>query len=325
MRLLNLIDQGHLQPDPDLVEPLYHCVACGRCQVFCRHGNPVAEILIKSRERLLARGLPVPEAFRVEKGGCKAEALPEPFNANRTDQPAFLPSCVDLDGAEGAARVRRFAENLCAAGLILAIPEMSSRDGCGFGEWEAGQPERGRVSWRRFLSQAASYPQVVVDCGQALWAFGDVTAGGGRRVVHLIEWLDEHLFSLPQGRLDRPVAIHDSDFEVRRLGLGANLRRVVKRLSGHEPLSLFEAEQAARSCASSGQWAKAFPVAHARAVSAVLADVADSGTRIAVAANPHCRHALLQEARRSEARSATGEEIEIFDLMDLINTAVRGH
>ncbi|MBN1946643.1 MAG: (Fe-S)-binding protein [Bradymonadales bacterium] len=321
MRLLNLVDGGHLPRQADLIEPLYHCISCGRCQVYCRHDSPVAEILAKGRAALVADGLEVPVAFDPVPGGCQADAVPPPYMEGRTDRPAFLPSCASLQGQGGAERVRRAMEVLNAHGAILAIPKVERFVGCGFCEWEAGRVDRAVQSWQRFVDQAAAHPQCVTDCGQALWAFQGQTRKRSQRVLHLVEWLSEHLYFLPEGHLEGPVVVHDSSFETRRLGLGDEFRQVVERLCGQKPLSLHESGRHARSCGSGGLWGAAFPEARARATQLVLEEILDSGARTVVAASPHCRAGLREQIAVMAAIGSQDQPIEVFDLLDLLVAA----
>ena len=171
--MLNLLDGGHVKPDPALIEPLYHCVSCGRCQTYCRHDNPVAEILAKGRAQLVAAGLPVPKRFRVVVGGCSAVEPAPPWRPERMDRPALLPSCANLHAPGGGARIERAMAALESFGVILSIPPMERFVGCGFHQWEVGELELAWESWRSFTNLAEGHPDCVTDCGQALWAFDD--------------------------------------------------------------------------------------------------------------------------------------------------------
>jgi len=60
MSILNLLRKGHLELTYESAEPLYHCMACGLCTVFCEHNIDVGLILTEGRAWLEAHGITHP-------------------------------------------------------------------------------------------------------------------------------------------------------------------------------------------------------------------------------------------------------------------------
>jgi Fe-S oxidoreductase len=245
-------------------------------------------------------------------------ARPERHEGRR-DLPLFLPSCAHLGTPEEAARLERGLDALSALGLPVATPGGAAHTGCGFHEWEVGLPEAAAESWERFEGPGRGHPVCVTDCAPSLWAVQDAAPGATGSVDHLVEWLHEHLDDLPAGDGALRVAVHDACFESRRLGLGEAVRAVVRRLTGAEPLALYEAGDEARCCGAAGRWASSFPEAAAHAAESVVADVADAHVDLLVTPSPHCRGALAAAA--SALVGPSGAPVEVVDLLGLLTRA----
>lgn len=312
MRLLNLVSQDVVEADESVLETLSHCVSCGRCQSFCMHDNPVAEILADGRAQLIGRGLRVPDSFSVPVGGCDpALELPDGAPSAAEFEAVFLPSCAHLADDESRERLGRVLEHLPKAGLSIGLPSSKKMVGCGFHEWEVGLAEAAAGSWKRFVGQAEGGLRVVTDCASSLWLARDAD-GGDNGVGHLIEWVAAHLDDFPDGTSSAVVAIHDSCFVSRRLRLGDALRAVVGHIYGSEPQDLHQARDEARCCGAEGRWAQAEPEAQIEAARTVIDDIADSGADIVVTGSPKCRASLASQA------AERGLTIQILDLLDVL-------
>ena len=153
---------------------------------------------------------------------------------------------------------------------------------------------------------------MVTDCAPGLWLSRQRQPQDTGGPLHLVEWLASHLDVLPEGKLERVVAVHDSCFVTRRLGLGRMTRDVVRHLTGSEPRDLFESDQDARCCGVEGRWASVRPDAQERAAKTVTADILDSGADLVVTASPSCRASLRASL------DSQGASVELFDLLDLL-------
>jgi Fe-S oxidoreductase len=302
MRLLNLVDQAMVTPDVAVLETLNHCMSCGRCTSNCLHDNPVAEVLAQGRSELIKFGLQQPERYRPQGAGCDAGVSPA-MGSDAPDVPVFLPSCAHRRTDSDIRRLREAVEALSALGLPLRVPAVGADQGCGYHRWELGDQVAAETAWDSFSEPANSAPLTVTDCAPSLSVFGDPA-------MHLAEWLAAHLNELPNGSVAGPVAIHDSCFVSRRLGLDETVRTIVGHLVAGEILDLFEARDQARCCGSQGYWARVEPEAQARAASTVADDIIDSGARIVVTGSPACRRGL------ADALEPVG--IEVLDLLGLI-------
>ena len=316
MRLLHLIDQGMFEADASALEVLNHCISCGRCQSYCRHDVPVAEILAKGRAQLVGNGLGVPESFAVPIGGCTvAESMPV-FAQGSAHDPVFLPSYVHLTDEKSSARLKAAIGAAFAGGVPLALPTVELYQGCGFHEWEVGLHGTAERSWEDFVAQAGEGRRVVTDCAPGLWLARQRNAENAPGPMHLVEWLASHLDVLPEGKLEGGVAVHDSCFVTRRLGLGRMTRDVVRHLSGCEPSDLFESGDEARCCGAEGRWATVRPDAQARAADTVIGDIIDSNADTVVTASPSCRVSLRA------GLEAVGSAVEVVDLLDLLDLSI---
>jgi Fe-S oxidoreductase len=163
----------------------------------------------------------------------------------------------------------------------------------------------------------------LTDCAPALWAFAEQTPPPPWGPRHLIAWLADERERLPAKALagSGPIAVHDSCFTSRRLGLGSALREVVAHLSGEPPRELFEHGDAARCCGAEGGWAEVQTEAQGRAADTVLADITDSGARWVVTGSTTCRNSLRERIQRHEREE--GGAVEVLDPFDLLILAAR--
>lgn len=309
MRLLHFAEKGFVASDDALLETISHCVSCGRCQSFCLHDNPVAEVLAKGRSQLVASGATVAPHFQTPAGGCEAHApLPPRRNASESTT-VFLPACAHLADEQSRDRLSSALTALDQLGIPVDWPEQFT--GCGYHEWEVGLTGAAEQSWERYTHSARAAAITLTDCASSLRLERERRQEPGGP-IHLIEWLSAHLTDLPPGDGSQTVAVHDSCSTSRHLGLGGLTREVVQRLTGSEPKDLFESGRHARCCGSTGQWATAFPPEQARATATVVDDIADSGADLVVTGSPSCRASLARQV------AERGLAIEVLDLLDLV-------
>lgn len=310
MRLLYLLDQGTVDVDQAVVEPLFHCISCGRCQTFCRHDISPASVLAKGRAQLVAAGYDPPAGFL-----DRPKSASYSWQADRSEGAAFLPARFHFESPNGAAKLEKAMVALNELGRAICIPD-DCFDGHGFFEWELGQHEQAQQRWQRIDELGGRYTELISDCGPSLWAISQAPEQIKHPVSHLVEWLDDRLDLLPRGRLDGEIAVHDSCFSSRQLGLKAELRRVVEHLTGTTPGDLFESGDQARCCGAEGSWARVFSEQQKRAAQSVVNDIADSGASIVVTASPTCQASLQNQL---------GDDVEVLDLLDLVIRITGSH
>lgn len=303
MRLLYLLDQGTVDVDQSAVEPLFHCISCGRCQTFCRHDISPASVLAKGRAQLVAAGFTPPAGFSE-----RHKSTPYGWEAGQSDRAAFLPARFHFESPKGASKLEKAMAALNKLGIVVCIPN-DCHDGLGFFEWELGQRQAAQQRWQRVNELGDRYAEIISDCGPSLWAMSQSPEQIKHPVSHLVEWLDDRLGLLPKGKLEGKVAVHDSCFASRQLGLRTELRRVVEHLSGAKPIGLFESSDQARCCGAEGSWARTFAQEQKRAAKSVKNDIVDSGASIVVTASPTCQASLQEQL---------GQDIEVLDLLDLV-------
>ncbi len=63
MRLLKMVNDGTVEPSPEIAETFYHCTGCRRCQNWCRHDNDVPKAMWEARAQMVQLGH-IPPAFQ---------------------------------------------------------------------------------------------------------------------------------------------------------------------------------------------------------------------------------------------------------------------
>lgn len=248
MRLLEFVRTGDVEPSEEVAEIFYHCMGCLRCNTWCKHDNDVPQAMWKARAWMREQGH-VPESlagfidFFLEENSPHPTAKPlaeidEAFAENFDDNSSivFMPDCETR---------YHYPELVIRAGkLIEAVEGRKARlhtraDGvghacCGFPILSAGD-EPGYRRYRAELeAELRDFDYVITDCAAMASLYRPETSFGSEgelTILHLVEWLDEHLDVVEPTEPVSPEGwrFHDSCFVTRHLDLGTQTRRVLAK------------------------------------------------------------------------------------------------
>lgn len=191
MSVANMLRKGHLEPDAHAVRDLYRCSSCDRCTAFCRHGNPVAEILRESRAQLMPEGFEPAEVASLAQTGRDA-GTPTPIRGDvralLEERPAassgigYFPGCASAE--RPAERIEHTLSLLSrVAGAEVGLAASSTAFCCGQWAGRAGlRADEKRIS-DRLAEVISGYDTVVTGCA------GLRARSGSTRVVSLHDFL----------------------------------------------------------------------------------------------------------------------------------------
>lgn len=250
-----LAAHGDVPLDASHAAPAWACTGCYRCRESCDHRNPVAPVLLESRDAIM-RSQPevVPAGARRAIDGFAthdaatreaARALAERHDGVRADsKEALLVGCTYLRRAPGEALDALEATLALSQRPVALVPGC-----CGLPLRLAGAGERYAEHLRALAATLAPFERVtVVDPGCAL----TLRESLGERMELLVARAARSLSSLSRvGATDESIRWHDPCQLGRGLGIYDAPRAVLGRLLGRAP-DEFDDRRENAACSGAG-------------------------------------------------------------------------
>lgn len=233
MRLLEMVKNGTVEPDPEIAEVFYHCMGCLRCQTWCKHDNDVPKAMFQARAWMRELGY-VPEAlegfaeFFYDGRSPHPESVPlestDAFDASSAI--VFMPDCETRHHyPELIPRIGRLLEHI--VGQKVRLFTRNNDEGfacCGFPALAAGDEEGFQAYQAAMFEALGPIDYLITDCA-ALASMARPEGSFARpmpiEVVHAVEYLAHYANELPvKAKVDGTgVMLHDSCFVGRHLEL----------------------------------------------------------------------------------------------------------
>lgn len=332
MRLFEYVRTGDVEPSEEVAEIFYHCMGCLRCNNWCRHDNDVPEAMWHARALMREQGF-VPEALAGFSDYFLEGNSPHPESKALAEVSPDFEAAFDVDSAvvymPDCETRHHFPSLVAKMGKLFEIVEgrkarLHTRDDgkghacCGFPLLSAGDTA-GYARYREELEFAlAGADYVVTDCA----AMAALHRAGGSfgnesplRVVHLVEWLHDHLDTLevPAPVDPKGLIFHDSCFVTRHLGLGDQTRAVLAKLVDGELPEFSVNGTDAPCCGGPSHYHVVAPEASRRCASDRVEQMEREGGERIVAASATCKKAFRRVA---ESHTAT-------DLLEIVTQAFK--
>jgi Fe-S oxidoreductase len=231
---------------PERAELAWACSNCFRCREACDHQNPVSPTLNDVRADYVERGLaPVGVRALIER-----RPLIEAEHELRAEALAAEGASSPLAGQAlllGCRYIQQFPdESRAALRLVRALsgPVELLRGCCGAWQRALGAPASADAARERLQAELAQRRLLVLDprCALELSAAAPTT---------LVELSARHAERFATPERERPVRYHDSCALGRGLGLYAEPRRLLSRVTGCAPREL-ETERSLSRCSGAG-------------------------------------------------------------------------
>ena len=310
MSIVNMLRKGHIEPDAEAVRDLYRCTSCGRCTEFCRHGNPVAEVLESARAQLMPEGLEPPELADLQQlspdGGAPFEVRNDVRElVERTEADAagfgYFPGCTAL--RQPARRIEMTLEVLSRiAGTEFRLALDSDALCCGAWARRAGLLAEHERSQERVQTAIRGFDTVVTGCT------GLRETPGGPTIVPLAEYLATHADGLTEAARTQPprsVTLHGGCRE-RRPDSQASAEEAVLRAIGIEVATAHALNGEQECCGAEPVYLAISPRGAARAAEAVVAGARRTPSDLVTSSDQCARH-------MSESSGET-----VLSLLDLV-------
>lgn len=230
--LLNIAQElldGELQYEPGLVDLIYHCTACGACDVNCKsiRDMEVLETILALRAKVVADGWgPMPAHHQQARAVAAQHNIYGQDHARRFDWLAPGPSLSQKStvayfaGCAAAYRYPRIAQDtakILNAGGVEFIVLGAEEYCCGGPLWRTGQVEEARKVAEHNLAtfEKKGITTVITSCAECFGTFRGFYPRFGRAnfaVLHITEVVRQLLAEkrlVFHGRGSRKVTYHD--------------------------------------------------------------------------------------------------------------------
>ena len=252
---------------PIMLESIYNCPKCMQCEAVCPIDIKVTEIIHRTREELVRRGLaPSEKHSKVIEGILKngnsvngdpearLDWLPEEFPKHESDTLLYLgclPSYLVKDAATSTYVV------LKKLGLDFMILE--DEGCCGTYIYESGKTDLAGEYFQKNTERfkALGIKKIIVPCNGCLKCFKhfypDVLGKTGFTVHHAVEVINDLLKEKPDvlKKVERTITYHDSCRIARGEGIDEGPREIL-RLCGSEVKEIERNREEGICCGAGG-------------------------------------------------------------------------
>lgn len=322
MMQLNQLRKGNEPWAVDATEPLWACTGCAHCTEYCAHGVQPGPTLFAGRAEAVRRGVghpsldSYPERFRArdERLARRArEVLPRERFAEEA-RVGLLPGCDSVDKGEGDVLAQLAVLDRVGAEHVRLVD--AERMCGGYPLIAAGHPEAFRWHAARVAAELSRFRTVVMTCSACVWALRALYPAEGVsmsvEVLHVTEYLAQHVERLPQ-RPDRgPVWYHDPCHLARHLKIIEAPRRLLARVAEVREFGWACADT--ECCGGGGALPKTMPAVADAMARRRLREVASAGGGTVVTSCGTCKHMLARNAPNG---------VQVRDLVEVLEERTR--
>ncbi len=292
MGLANLLRKGEVEPTRELATNLSRCTSCMRCTSFCKHENPVAEVLATARADLAAVGL-IPlqlEALvnRASNSGGAPVLLSEDHasvlgGARGSAAVGYFPGCAALE--RSAARIEQTLQLLTElVGEPVSLVSTPDAACCGGWAERAGLAEQRASSLAAVEARASGYEKVISGC---------TSFESSTEVVPLMEFLADSSAKLASLASDAPadtVTLHGSCSHRRPDSSEPSELLILGKLGSLEVGREHAINSVSECCGGDPVYAAISPRAAQRAAQSVVKGSRTDRSRLVTASDRCARH-----------------------------------
>jgi len=230
-RIALFIREGFLELSEENIEPLYICLSCNACSVWCPFGFSVADLIRPMKEEAMIKGVIPKSIVSVLENLKKYEDVygEKPKNVPKKEKGEVL----YLMGCTIMHYYPRTAERTTAIIEALGYDPFTIDEGCcGLPAYGVGDmilfKELARKQAERINSSNASL--VVTSCPSCAYTYRVVYERYGikinPRVLHISEFILENIDRLPMLKLEDKLVVHDPC----RLAIGLERPDIIKNI-----------------------------------------------------------------------------------------------
>lgn len=318
-----LLEKGDLQKDEEVAKVFYQCTGCLACYEACELKVNVPEALLEMRTRLVKDGIaPYPISLFKSDPEPMKEALirvvPKRYIVPEASACLF-PGCSALLKEPKAVAETLSVLKALKIEFVGVSPDAARCCGYpllagGFKDEFIKEAKDLVVALRRYklvvaLSPCCAYTlkTLYLQCG----------VQGLPRVTTVFEVVAPLFLREKVKEQGIALAVHDSCFMSRHLGLGALLRKVIAHANGMPPIEMRRNSELAGCCGAGLAYDRCENETAKRCARIVLDMAKDSGADVLVTPSLTCYVHML-ETRKPE-------DVQLMDLMGLLARSLNAH
>ena len=311
-----LVEKGRLEKNEEVAKVFYQCTGCLACYEACEFKINVPEALLEMRMRLVSDGVaPYPVSlFKTDPEPLKEalkKVVPKRYFVPEASACLF-PGCSALLEAQNAITHALFVLKALNIEFIGASPDAGRC--CGYPLFAGGFKDDFIKEAKALVAALRRYKLVVAlspCCAYTLKAlYPQCGVEGLPRVSTVLEVISPLFLREKVRGQGIAVAVHDSCFMSRHLGLGALLRKVVAHANGMPPIELRRSKDLAGCCGAGLAYDRCEKEIAMRCAKSVLEMAKDSGADVLVTPSLMC-YAHMLEARKQD-------DVQVIEIMEFL-------
>jgi Fe-S oxidoreductase len=326
--LLAEIEAGKIGWSNAVVDRFYQCTQCGVCREDCAYHWPEDELVRNAREEIVGSGSAPERVLKIARDFIE-RGYPENGAPPRIEREMLGKAGADVLFYSGwSARAFYPAVVKLTGQLLTKLGEnwtmLKRETDTGISLFELGFTQEAHTQAAALRDEISRIKprRIVTGCAHSYRAFTLLWKNMGLELDHGIEIL--HTSQLLDRSIDRgavtggnapiegPVGYHDPCHLARHAGVLEEPRRVIRALTGKDPVELFHDRRQAECCGAGSVMFLSDPDISLKIAGRRLSDALDEGIKTLVTACPNCRIIFERAAEKS------GIDIRLVDIVELL-------
>jgi heterodisulfide reductase subunit D len=326
--LLAEIEAGKIGWSGAVVDRFYQCTQCGVCREDCAYHWPEDELVRNAREDIVRSGSAPERVLKIARelidNGSPVDGGPPQiekvtFGKAGTD---ILYYCGWSAGAFYPALVQSTGLLLTRLGEDWTMLKRETDTGISLFELGFTQEAHTQAAALRDEIMRIGPRRIVTGCAHSyrafkfLWKDMGLELDPGIEILHtsqlLARSIDRGAITEGNTAIEGPVGYHDPCHLARHAGVLEEPRRVIRALTGKDPVELFHDRRQAECCGAGSVMFLSDPEISLKIAEQRLSGALDEGIKTLVTACPNCRIVFERAAEHFDI------DIRLVDIVELL-------
>ncbi|TFG14799.1 (Fe-S)-binding protein [Candidatus Thorarchaeota archaeon] len=305
-------------------EVLYQCLQCSQCLTWCLPGVDIAEIVESMRKSLVSRDLQ-PAGLNSLRESIESHHNPFREDHDERNQWLGVETQEKTDIIYFAGCTSSYREKEIARATVSLLHHLNYSVQVAPDEWCCGSPLV-RTGFEEASKRVAQHnadllnsldaDEILVTCPGCYKTltndYADYGINLNKPVVHLSEFLEHRLDSLPKTDFETNLTYHDPCHLGRHSEIYDAPRSVIETVTGKEVVEMDQSRENAMCCGNGAGLRTLFPDYAHKIGKERIRQAKETGAGILVSTCPFCKNMLNAEA---------DYDLEVLDLSELVEFA----
>jgi len=331
--LLSEIDHGSQSWTPTVIDRFYQCSLCGLCKEDCAYHWAEDEVVRNAREEIVNHHI---APTRVAAIAQRIITSGSPYENQRSTIEAASADIEKKDAKilyfAGCSTRQNHLEIISAVDKVLGSLKIDwtilKEEGCcGTPLWELGYVEEAKRVAKETAERISSLKPTILmsGCPHCIRAFSELYPSWGIafpasvKIMHTSQYFDLMLsqgkLKLRKNTLSRAI-YHDPCQLGRKLGEYDAPRRLIKFVTGENPVELFHSRQAAECCGAGSVMFLTDGKISKKVAASRMVSISESVSELLVTACQNCKRAL------GEVQSSKSSNTQVLDIVEIISRSI---